>query len=44
MTTALKNIVSKLESLPLKEQNVIANLIQEEIAGKKSYKKSPEKN
>jgi len=40
MTTALKNILSKINTLPTKEQNVIAGLLSEELAWQKSYAKS----
>ena len=40
MTTALKNIFSKINSLSSKEQNVIASLLSEELAWQKSYAKS----
>ena len=37
MTTALKNIVSKINGLSFREQNAIANLLSEELAWRKSY-------
>jgi len=40
MTTALKNIFSKINSLSPKEQNAIAGLLAEELAWQKSYAKS----
>lgn len=40
MTTALKNIVSKINHLPAKEQNAIAQLLADELAWQKSYKNS----
>jgi len=43
MTTALKNMLTKLESLPAEEQNAIANLLKEELAWHKSYEKSQKK-
>lgn len=43
MTTALKNIFSKLNSLPEEEQNAIASLFKEELAWQKSYDKSQKK-
>jgi hypothetical protein len=43
MTTALKNIFSRINSLPVKEQNAIANLLKEELAWQKSYDKSQKK-
>ena len=43
MTTALKNIVAKLDSLSTKEQDAIASLLTEELAFLKSYKKSNKK-
>ena len=40
MTTALKNIVAKINSLPPAEQNAIAGLLAEELAWQKSYARS----
>jgi len=40
MTTALKNIVSKINHLPVKEQNALALLLAEELAWQRSYNKS----
>ncbi len=40
MTTALKKVSSKINSLPVKEQNAIAGLLSEELAWQKSYAKS----
>ena len=40
MTTALKNIFTKINNLPAEEQNAIANLLVEELAWQKSYAKS----
>lgn len=40
MTTALKNIFSKIDALPAKEQDAIAGLLAEELAWQKSYAKS----
>ena len=40
MTTALKNIFSKINNLPAKEQNAIAGLLSEELAWQKSYANS----
>lgn len=40
MTTALKNIFEKINTLPVKEQNAIANLLKEELAWQKSYNRS----
>ena len=40
MTTALRNIFSKMNGLPAKEQNAIAGLLSEELAWQKSYAKS----
>jgi hypothetical protein len=43
MTTALKNIFSKINTLPAEEQNAIASLLKEELAWQKSYEKSQKK-
>jgi len=43
MTTALKKIISKLDKMPLSEQNAIAALLNEELAWKKSFDNSQEK-
>ncbi|HTB31021.1 MAG TPA: hypothetical protein VK808_03295 [Bacteroidia bacterium] len=40
MTIALKKILSKIDHLPEKEQNVIAGLLKEELEWQKSYGKS----
>ncbi len=40
MTTALKNIFSKLSKMPAAEQNAIAALLKEEIAWEKSFSSS----
>ena len=40
MTTALKNIVEKINNLPASEQNAIAGLLSEELIWQKSYAKS----
>ena len=40
MTTALKNIFSKINDLPAREQNAIAGLLAEELAWQKSYARS----
>lgn len=40
MTTALKNIFSKINNLPAKEQNAIAHLLGEELVWQRSYSKS----
>lgn len=40
MTTALKNIVAKINDLPAREQNAIAALLKEELAWQKSYSRS----
>ena len=40
MTTALKNIFSKINILPAKEQNALASLLSEELTWQKSYAKS----
>lgn len=43
MTTALKNILAKITTLPAKEQDAIAHLLKEELAWQKSYDKSQKK-
>jgi hypothetical protein len=43
MTTALKNIFSRINSLPAKEQDAIATLLKEELAWQKSYDQSQKK-
>ncbi len=43
MTTALKNIIEKINDLPAKEQNAIAALLKEELAWQRSYNKSQSK-
>ena len=43
VTTALKNILSKIGDLPAREQNAIAVLLKEELAWQKSYQKSQKK-
>jgi hypothetical protein len=40
MTTALKNIFSKLSKMPASEQNAIAALLKEELAWEKSFTSS----
>jgi hypothetical protein len=40
MTTALKNIFSKLSKMPAAEQNAIAALLKEELAWGKSFASS----
>lgn len=40
MTTALKKIISKLDKMPIAEQNAIAMLLNEELAWKKSFDNS----
>lgn len=40
MTTALKNIFSKLSKMPVAEQNAIAALLKEELAWEKSFSSS----
>ena len=40
MTTALKKIISKIDKMPLSEQNAIAELLNEELAWKKSFDNS----
>ncbi len=40
MTTALKKAISKLNKMPTVEQNVIAFLLNEEFAWKKSFESS----
>ncbi|CAN5852679.1 hypothetical protein BH11BAC7_BH11BAC7_23310 [soil metagenome] len=37
MTTALKNIFSKLGKMPVAEQNAIAALLKEELTWEKSF-------
>jgi len=43
VTTSLKNIITRLNTLPAKEQNAIAELLNEELAWQKSYDKSKKK-
>jgi hypothetical protein len=43
MTTALKNILSRINELPSKEQDAIAILLKEELDWQKSYDKSQKK-
>ena len=40
MTTALKKIISKLNKMPVAEQNAIASLLNEELAWKRSFEGS----
>lgn len=40
MTTALKNILSKIDTLSAREQNAIAGLLKQELEWQKSYGKS----
>jgi hypothetical protein len=40
MTTALKNILARINKMPAAEQNAIAELLGEEIAWQKSFKGS----
>jgi len=40
MTIALKNILSKIDHLSVKEQNAIASMLKEELEWQKSYAKS----
>ena len=40
MTTALKNIISKINKMPVAEQNAIAALLNEELNWKKSFESS----
>jgi len=40
MTTALKNILSKIDALSVREQNAIASLLKQELEWQKSYDKS----
>jgi hypothetical protein len=40
MTSALKNIFSKLSKMPAAEQNAIAALLKEELAWEKSFASS----
>lgn len=40
MTTALKKIISKLDKMPIAEQNAIAMLLKEELAWKRSFDNS----
>jgi hypothetical protein len=42
MTTALKNIFTKLGKMPVAEQNAIAALLKEELAWADSFSKSQE--
>jgi hypothetical protein len=42
MTTTLKNIISKINKMPVSEQNAIASLLHEELAWKKSFENSQE--
>ncbi len=37
MTTALKKVFSKLDKMPLAQQNAIASLLNEELAWQKSF-------
>lgn len=43
MTTALKNILSRVSALSTEEQNAIAVLLKEELAWQRSYEKSQKK-
>ena len=40
MTTALKNILTKLNKMPVAEQNAIAALLNDELNWKKSFENS----
>ena len=40
MTTALKKVLSKLDKMPVSEQNAIALLLSEELSWKKSFDNS----
>lgn len=40
MTTALKNIISKLDKMPAAEQNAIAELLKVELNWEKSFENS----
>jgi hypothetical protein len=40
MTTALRNIFSRITKMPAKEQDAIAGLLEEELAWQKSFSKS----
>jgi hypothetical protein len=40
MTTALKNIIARLDKMPVSEQNAIASLLKEELAWQKSFDNS----
>lgn len=40
MTTALKKVLSKLDKMPVSEQNAIALLLSEELSWKKSFENS----
>lgn len=43
MTTALKNIIEKINKMPVAEQNAIASLLNEELNWKKSFEYSQDK-
>lgn len=40
MTTALKNILSKIDRLPASEQNALAGLLKHELEWQQSFEKS----
>lgn len=40
MTTALKKILTKLDKMPVSEQNAIATLLNQELSWKKSFDNS----
>lgn len=40
MTVALKNIIAKINQMPIAEQNAIASLLNDELSWKKSFKDS----
>ena len=43
MTTALKKLITKLDKMPISEQNAIATLLNEELSWKKSFDNSHNK-
>ncbi|MGZ3862081.1 MAG: hypothetical protein ACXVPN_06470 [Bacteroidia bacterium] len=40
MTTALKKVFSKLDKMPMAQQNAIASLLNEELAWQQSFENS----
>ena len=40
MTTALKNVLARINKMPAAEQNAIAELLREELEWQKSFKSS----